>query len=180
MTNRCTGMFQVPSNIIIIGDTHAAALGRLPQEMLRAIRQADWVIHVGDYTSKDVLDGLVKLKGERFRGVHGNADPRAIRNEVPAKDILEVQGKRIGITHPASGGDDDDVEERVMAEFKNDGVDAIVHGHTHDSKIVMLGGIWLISPGKGYLEKSHFGSPTSLAIMTVGETITGKICEVHC
>lgn len=180
MTNRRTGVPQVLSRIVAIGDTHASAFEKLPQEMLLAIREADWVIHVGDYTSKDVLDGLVKLNGERFRGVYGNADPQAIRNRVPAKDVLEVQGKRIGITHPAFGGDDEDVEEQVMAEFKNDGVDAIVYGHTHDPKIALLGGIWLISPGKGYLEKSHFGSPTSFAIVTVEETIRGEIHKVHC
>ena len=178
MTNRRTGVPQVLNRIVAIGDTHASAFEKLPQEMLQAIREADWVIHVGDYTSKDVLDGLVKLKGARFRGVCGNADPQAIRNEVSAKDILEVQGKRIGITHPASGGDDEDVEEQVMNEFKNDSVDAIVYGHTHDPKIGLLGGIWLISPGKGYLENSRFGSPTSFAVVTVDEEIKGEIRNV--
>ena len=180
MTNRRIGVPQVLSRIVAIGDTHASAFEKLPQEMLQAIRGADWVIHVGDYISKDVLDGLVNLKGERFRGVCGNADPQAIRNEVPAKDLLEVQGKRIGITHPAAGEDDEDVKEQVMAEFKNDGVDAIVYGHTHDPKIALLRGIWLICPGKGYLERSHFGPPTSFAIVTVGETVKGEIHRVHC
>jgi predicted phosphodiesterase len=68
----------------------------------------------------------------------------------------------------------------VMAEFKTEGVDAIVYGHTHDPKIGLLGGIWLISPGKGYLENSRFGSPTSFAIMTVDEEIRGEIRNVTC
>jgi putative phosphoesterase len=171
---------EVPVRIVVVGDTHASAFEKLPQEMLEAIREADWVIHVGDYTSKDVLDDLVKLKGKRFRGVYGNADPQAIRNEVPAKDILEVQGKRIGIAHPASGGSDETIEKRIMTEFKNDGVDAILYGHTHDPKIGLLGGIWLISPGKGYLENIRFGSPTSFAIVIVDEEIMGEIRNVNC
>ena len=165
--------------LVAIGDTHSYVLEDLPEEMMRAIQQADWLIHVGDYTSKDILGGLMALKGKRFRGVYGNADPQAIRDRVPTKDILEVEGKRIGIIHPAEGGGGHDIEQRVMAEFKNDSVDAIVYGHTHDAKVSRLGGLLLVSPGKGYLEKgSYFGPPTSMAVLTVGEDIKAEIRKI--
>ena len=84
-----------PIEIIIIGDTHALDFNKIPIEMLSAIRNADIVIHVGDYTSKSVLRGLVRLKGKTFKGVFGNADPLSIRREVPNKDIIEVLNNKI-------------------------------------------------------------------------------------
>ncbi len=84
--------------IVVIGDTHILDFNELPQKMLNAILSADWVIHVGDYTSKEVLNGFIKLKGSQFVGVYGNADPLSIRNQVLEKEIIEVNGKKIGIT----------------------------------------------------------------------------------
>jgi putative phosphoesterase len=168
----------LPVNIAVVGDTHVDAFEKLPVEIVEAMREADWVIHVGDYTSDAVLRGLLKLKQDRFRGVYGNADPAGIRKLIPRKDILSVEGKRIGITHPATGGQEGDIERQVMAEFKEERVDAIVHGHTHDPRIACLAGIWLISPGKGYLEKIYFGAPTSMAILTVGKEIGAEIRKV--
>jgi len=45
--------------IVIIGDTHVSDFKDLPERMLQLILEADWVIHVGDYTSVDVLSGLI-------------------------------------------------------------------------------------------------------------------------
>jgi hypothetical protein len=36
----------------------------------------------------------------------------------------------------------------------------------------------LINPGKGYLEKSSFGTPTSFAILTVTETLQAEIINI--
>jgi uncharacterized protein len=168
----------VPITIAVIGDTHATSFDKVPEEMREAIQEADRVIHVGDYGSKDVLDSLVRLKGSRFRGVYGNTDSQAIRDEVPAKDILEIEGKRIGITHPAAGGPSEGTERRVMALFKDDNVDVVVYGHTHDPRIAHLGGVWLVSPGKGYLEQSYFGSPTTFVVLTIGEDIRAEIRKI--
>ena len=157
--------------IVIIGDTHVSDFKDLPERMLQLILEADWVIHVGDYTSVDVLSGLIKTKGSRFKGVYGNADPLKIREKVLAKDII----KRIGITHPATGGTYENTKKKVVREFKDSKVDVIVYGHTHDALIEDFNGILLVNPGKGYLEKNYFGPPTSVAILTIEKRITGKI-----
>ena len=84
--------------MVVIGDTHISNFKELPKEMMSVILTADWVIHVGDYTSKNVLDGLARIEGPHFVGVYGNADPLSIRNQVLEKEIIEVNGKKIGIT----------------------------------------------------------------------------------
>jgi len=164
--------------IIIIGDTHLNSFKKLPKEMVQAIIEGDWIIHVGDYTSIDTVEGLIRWKGDKFKGVFGNADPLSIRKLLPDKVILEIKGKKIGITHPFCGGPETFIKARVKREFKDYDVDAIVFGHTHEPEIVEVNKILLINPGKGYLEKNTFGTPTSFAILTVTETLQAEIINI--
>ena len=164
--------------IVILGDTHIRNIKELPQDMLNEIKESDWVIHVGDYVSIDVLDGLITLKGDRFKGVYGNADPQSIRNRVKSKEIIEILGKKIGITHPVSGGPSENVESQVLKEFVDENVDIIIYGHTHDAKISKKGNTWLVNPGKGYLETNYFGPPTTIAILNINKKIQGKLKEI--
>ena len=167
------------AKIAILGDTHIRNLRELPRDIMKEVEESEWVIHVGDYISIDVLDDLIKLKGDRFKGVYGNADPQSIRNRVKSKEIIEILGKRIGITHPASGGPSEIIEAQVLTEFNNANVDIIIYGHTHEAKISQEGNTWLINPGKGYLETNYFGPPTTIAILTIDETIRGDIKKLN-
>jgi putative phosphoesterase len=168
----------MPVKIIVVGDTHAHSFKDLPNEMIEAIQEADQVIHVGDYVSKNVLDGFIALRGQAFEGVCGNADPQAIRNIVPAKKIIEISDIRIGITHPIIGGPSEKSKKRALAIFKEDNVDIIIYGHTHDSEINKLEDLLVINPGKGYIEDNSFGPPTSIALLTIGEEVKVEILEL--
>jgi hypothetical protein len=165
--------------ITILGDTHINSFEELPKEILKEILLSNWVIHVGDYTSPQVLSGLISLKGERFRGIYGNADPIDVRNMIQSKEIFEILGKKIGIIHPESGGPDENLEEKVLNEFANEDVDIITYGHSHESRIITKENILLVNPGKGYLEINHFGPPTTIIILNIdNEEIQGKIKEI--
>ncbi len=165
--------------ITILGDTHINSFEELPKEILKEILLSNWVIHVGDYTSPVVLSDLVSLKGEKFRGVYGNADPIDVRNNVKSKEILEILGKKIGIIHPASSGPDENLEDTVLNKFANEDVDIITYGHSHESRIITKENILLVNPGKGYLEINHFGPPTTIIILNIdNEEIQGKIKEI--
>jgi len=164
--------------IIIIGDTHLNSFKNLPKEMTKAIKEGDWIIHVGDYTSIDTVEGLIRWKGDKFKGVFGNADPLSIRKILPDKVILDINGKKIGITHPFCGGPETFIKARVKREFKDYDVDAIVFGHTHEPEIIEVKNILLINPGKGYLENNSFGPPTSFAILTITETLQAEIINI--
>ena len=165
--------------ITILGDTHINSFEELPKEILKEVLHSNWVIHVGDYTSLGVLNGLVNLKGERFRGVYGNADPIDVRNLVQSKEIIEILGKKIGIIHPAIGGPDENLEDKVLNEFANEDLDIITYGHSHESKIITKENILLVNPGKGYLEINYFGPPTTIVILTIdNDEIQGEIKEI--
>jgi len=164
--------------VAILGDTHLTYFKDLPKQMLKIIFDADWVIHVGDYTNIEVLNGLIELKGENFKGVYGNADPSYIREKISSKEIITILDKRIGITHPARGGSSVNTEKRVLDEFKGDRVDIIIFGHTHEPKIHYIDKILLVNPGKGYLEKAYFGPSTTMIILKINGIIQGDIKHI--
>lgn len=164
--------------IAILGDTHLTHFKDLPKQILEEINKANWVIHVGDYTFLDVIEGFIKIKGDHFKGVYGNADPTYIREKVPSKEIIEILGKKIGITHPASGGSSLYIEEKVLNEFKNKNVDILTFGHTHEPKIQYKDNILLINPGKGYLEKEYYGPSTTIALLEIDDKIQVKIMKI--
>ncbi|MHA2038262.1 MAG: metallophosphoesterase family protein [Promethearchaeota archaeon] len=165
--------------ITILGDTHLNSFEELPKEILNEIKKSDWVIHVGDYTSGQVLSSLIKLKGDRFKGVYGNADPLEVRNKLKSKEIIDISGKKIGITHPASGGPEDGLEAKVIAGFEEEDLDVLIYGHTHESKIIRKNNFLLINPGKGYVETNFFGPPTTYITLTIkDDKIQGMIKEI--
>ena len=63
------------TKILIVGDTHISSFKDLPKKILQYIKESDWIIHVGDYTSKNIVDGFNQLKTNYFKGVCGNSDP---------------------------------------------------------------------------------------------------------
>jgi len=151
------------TRIIVISDTHSRNLRELPQELVETLKGGDWVVHCGDYTRIEVLRELQKL-ARRFVGVYGNVDPREIRDELPDKVVFEVEGKRIGVTHPAWGGAPFGIEQEIAREFT--GVDVILFGHTHDVCNEEIDGILFVNPGAAY---PSFGYPASMAILTIGQ-----------
>ena len=80
----------MPTQVVIIGDTHLSAFEDLPEKILQYVKEADWVIHVGDFTSKSIIEGFKKLKANNFKGVYGNSDPLIIRKLLPPKDLVEI------------------------------------------------------------------------------------------
>jgi putative phosphoesterase len=149
--------------IAVISDTHARSLKGSPPQLLRALAEADWVVHCGDYVSLAVVRELQALS-QRFIGVYGNIDPKEIRDELPAKAVFEVEGKRIGVIHPSWGGAPFGIEEDIAREF--DGVDMILFGHTHDICHRVIDNVILLNPGQAYPD---FQTPASLGIVTIGQ-----------
>ncbi|KAF5429067.1 hypothetical protein C5S39_09520 [Candidatus Methanophagaceae archaeon] len=130
--------------ICVISDTHAEDLGCLPNRILEALNEVDLIIHAGDYTSINLLDQLRDMGN--FKGVHGNMDSKEIKDELPTKELLELEGFRIGITHPSEGGSPVGVEKRVETKLGED-LDLIIYGHTHKPVNKRIGALIYFNPG---------------------------------
>ena len=167
------------TKILLIGDTHISSFKDLPNKILQYIKESDWVIHVGDYTSKNIVEGFNQLKTNHFKGVYGNSDPLIIRKLLPPKTVAEISGVRIGIIHPESGGPEDLLEKRVIKEFRNQNVDVIAYGHSHEEKIQWVDKTLLVNPGRGYVDDFSYNRSASIAILTIDKEIKAEIKEIN-
>ena len=147
----------------VVSDTHATSLAEVPDRILLALAEVDLIIHTGDFVAKDVLDGLKQL-GE-VKAVQGNMDSGELKRILPEKELLVIEGKRIGIIH--GWGSPYGIDDRVGKMFED--VDVIVYGHSHYSQNEVKRGILFFNPGQA---RNSFG------ILTISEQISGEIINL--
>ncbi|MFA9415985.1 metallophosphoesterase [Natrinema sp. HArc-T2] len=127
--------------IAIFSDTHSRRGHELEDEALTAAREADVVVHAGDFTSEAALEDFQR-ECDRFFAVHGNADSAAVRERLPMARVVEAGGVRIAVTHRQDGG------ETGLAMFgRSRGADLVVFGHSHRPTVVEADDISLLNPG---------------------------------
>ena len=145
----------------VLADTHAISLGEIPQKIVDTLSTLDLIIHAGDFTTIEVLNGLKQL-GE-VKAVQGNMDSIKIKSTLPVKEIIEVKNKRIGIVH--GSGPPWGIEQKVREMFDQQ-VDIIVYGHSHEPQNRVIDDILFFNPGK---------ATSSFGLLTIEEDIKGEI-----
>jgi putative phosphoesterase len=148
--------------IAVLADTHVDRLEYLPRKIVDALTTVDLIIHAGDFTDVQLLRELQRL-GE-VRAVHGNMDSRELKAELPIKEIVETEDKRIGITH--GSGAPWGIEERIGKTFESDRIDIIVYGHSHQSQNKVINDVLFFNPGK---------ATDSFGILTIDGGAKGEI-----
>ncbi|MCL6500352.1 MAG: metallophosphoesterase [Firmicutes bacterium] len=148
--------------VVAISDTHIPKVGEeLPPALLEALRGADLILHAGDLVDISVLEKLQELGP--VVAVAGNMDYPSVRSVLPETRVVEVEGKRIGITH--GGGPPLGIERRVLSRFR--GVDVVVYGHTHSAHLEERKGVMLVNPGTP--NDRRFSRRLSYAVLEVDE-----------
>ena len=113
--------------IAVMSDTHMPRGNRaLPARAVAELREADAILHGGDFMRVEVLELLQRL-GPPVHGIHGNVDDEALRRMLPAARVVELGGVRIGMVHDA--GPRQGRLARMRFRFKD--ADAVVFGHSH-------------------------------------------------
>lgn len=132
------------TRLLLLSDTHLPARARrLPDQVWRAVDEADVVIHAGDWVDVATLDAL-EVRATRLIGVWGNNDGPALRARLPEVARAELEGVRFGVVHETGGRAGR--EARVDATY--DGIDVLVFGHSHIPwDTVTPRGIRLLNPG---------------------------------
>jgi uncharacterized protein len=116
-----------PVLLAVISDTHLPRGHRaLPAACVERLRDADLIVHAGDFTAADVLADLRAL-GPPVHAVHGNVDDSEVRRLLPSARVVNAGGVRIAVTHDA--GPAEGRLERLRRRFAE--VDAVVFGHSH-------------------------------------------------
>lgn len=146
--------------IAVLSDTHISE----PDANLKSIfkeggvfNKVEIVIHAGDFTTIDIVD-FIEENSPKFYGVQGNMDDHDIRERLPAKKIIEVEGIRLGLTH--GWGPPQDLRERVYEYFNDPSLDCIIFGHSHEPNNSYIGNTLMFNPGSF---KESFFSPGKTA-----------------
>jgi putative phosphoesterase len=128
----------------MVSDTHVPQRARaLPDELWRAIDQADVVIHAGDWNGLPLLDEF-EARATRLIAVRGNNDGAAFDDRLPLVARAEVDGVRFAVVHETGGADRR--EWRMQEAFAD--VDVLVFGHSHIPwDAVGPRGLRLLNPG---------------------------------
>jgi putative phosphoesterase len=124
----------------VISDSHSSSL---PSELIKKLTNLnlDLIIHCGDYTDINVVQ---QLKGiVNFCGVAGNMDDLPIKKTLQEKEIIEVEGKKIGVFHGYGLFTDAKLENA----FKGEKIDIFLHGHTHHLRNEKKRDIYYLNPG---------------------------------
>ena len=154
-------MPSAPTRIAIISDTHLSRWDEVHPDIRRAVRDADIAVHCGDIVRQDVVDGM-RSEARSAVIVHGNSDPPALRESLPYTEVIEVDGLRIGVTHPAWGGPEFPLEE-LLPDFPEP-VDAVLFGHFHETINEVRNGVLFLNPGQAY---KSFMVPATMATLTI-------------
>lgn len=135
-----------PTIIGILSDSHGRAAITQRAVNLLIERGATMLIHLGDIERIEVIDALA---GHNAHLVFGNTDwdERSMTTYAETLGIavdhpigrLTVDGKTIAFTH----GDN----ATLVREALSDGVDYLLHGHTHQMRDERAGSTRLINPG---------------------------------
>ncbi len=157
----------------ILSDTHLQKVDEnfaLLFERGGVMNELDTLIHAGDFTSANILDFLEA----RYvvYGVQGNMDEMAIRERLPLRRIVELEGVRIGIVH--GWGAPVHLDRRVYDFFNDDTLDCIVFGHSHIPVCEVMGKTLMFNPGS-YKGKWPSRERSIGRLIIEGETVRGEI-----
>lgn len=127
--------------LTVVSDTHGTDGHRLSGRTLDAVRDAEVVVHAGDFTREPVLDAF-RREADRLLGVAGNTDDAAVRRQLPEARTLTFGGFTIAVTHTRRGG------PTALSLFGRErGADVVVFGHTHRPTYVPGDDVALVNPG---------------------------------
>lgn len=117
--------------VLVISDTHIpVAANELPAVIIEQAKKSNCCIHAGDFTGIEVLKNLENLT--KIYAVSGNMDNPDIRERLPGKVIIELEGINVGIIH-GRGAPSNLIDNYIKHEFSDDlkKIDIIIFGHTH-------------------------------------------------
>lgn len=158
--------------ILVISDTHMPKSAEdLPQAIYDRIKDVDMIIHAGDIAEKEILDKLEALRPTK--AVCGNMDSMKLRSSLKEKEVIEVEGVKIGLVH--GHGAPIHLMDTVKKEFKD--VDAVIFGHSHKAINEVRDGILYFNPGSP--TDTVFAPYRSFGILEVNKgKIKGEIIRI--
>ena len=132
------------SRIVVFGDTHLVNGKRsdLPEELVSDLAGCDLAIHTGDIVTASTLEMLRELA--EIVAVYGNVCYPELRLRLRRREIVEVDGVRIGVLH---GDGAQSTTHAAHAAFRGENLDLVVFGHSHRRFKQAFNDKLLLNPG---------------------------------
>jgi len=127
--------------LVVVSDTHSREETKLQGRTAEAVREADLVVHAGDFYREPVLDAFESV-ARSLRAVYGNNADAAIRDRLPEVRTVEYAGVRFAVTHRHRNGD-----TGLVMLARERGADAVVCGHSHRPRFDGSGAVPILNPG---------------------------------
>ena len=113
--------------ILLLSDTHSY----LDEAILKYVKLADEVWHVGDIGEITVTDTIKKIKP--LRAVYGNIDDKDARAEFPLDNKFNLENVSVWMTH--IGGYPNKYNLRIREELSKNPPKIFIAGHSHILKV---------------------------------------------
>lgn len=147
----------------VISDTH----GLLRPAVVKAFVGVELVLHAGDVGKPAVLEGLARIAP--VVAVRGNTDHGAWAQDLPLREIVEIDETAIYIIHDLQAMD----LNPAAAGFQ-----VVVSGHSHDPFVVRKNGVLYLNPGSA--GPRRFGLPISLALLKIdGGRLRAEVIDLE-
>jgi uncharacterized protein len=143
----------------IISDTH----GLLRPEAEQHLAGVDHIVHAGDIARPEIIDTLRRIAP--VTAIRGNVDSGEWVHEYSDTKLVRLAGKSIYVLH----------DLKTLQVDPGAGIDVIISGHSHVSKIDTVGGVLYLNPGSA--GRRRFKLPITLATLEV--TPEGMRPEIH-
>ncbi|PSP73094.1 YfcE family phosphodiesterase [Halobacteriales archaeon QS_3_64_16] len=133
--------------IAVVSDTHGSSDHRLEGHTADAVREADLVLHAGDFTTKNVFAGFER-EATDLRAVYGNNDAAELAEHLPATRVIDLASEgfdsrvRIALCH---GHEHSETALSLLGRQSN--ATLVVSGHSHQPGVTEAGDLVLLNPG---------------------------------
>ena len=125
----------------ILSDTHSL---NIPAALIERFKSVDLIIHAGDICDSRTLKLLKKIAPTK--AVQGNMYESAVKKILPLKEIIMCGQLKIGVTHGHIGGSREALKN-ATASFKDDKMDVVIFGHSHQALNERVGKTLYFNPG---------------------------------
>ncbi|WP_049969428.1 metallophosphoesterase [Haladaptatus cibarius] len=127
--------------ITIVSDTHSETGHELTGRTLEAVREADLVVHAGDFTTEAALSAF-ESESNRLVAVHGNNATPGVLDRLPKVQTFEENGVRFVVVHRHRSGS---TGLELLGRERD--ADVVIFGHSHRHLVEDTGEVLLLNPG---------------------------------
>jgi uncharacterized protein len=156
--------------IIVLSDTHIH--GQMPDELLAIVKDADIVVHAGDFITRQAYDSL-NAACKKLVAVNGNSDEDDVKALLPESETFEAGGVKFGVVHAGRFGTDTTNMRYLALEM---GVKVLIFGHLH-RPIIEQSDVLLVCPGSP--THPRMADPTMVSLDVTDRKVTGNILKIQ-